>query len=146
MKGKSWMILVALGIAISFVACSSPSGVEFTIEPPGAPPHTLPACTEDEEITLDVHSMKSGEVQVQEVQGQGFVSKESLTLIFIAEREVAGGTGKTIIQTSRPYAVNAEGSFSEQDPFLSLNADESPEWELRVVHQRGVACTTFIVQ
>jgi len=145
MKSKGWMILIALGIAISFVACSSPSpevGVEVTVEPPQALP-TLPACTEDEEITLDVHSMKSGEIQVQ---GQGFMPKESLTLIFIAQREVSEGTGKTIIQISSPYAVDAEGAFSEQDSFLPLNANESPEWELRVVHQRGVACTTFKMQ
>jgi len=138
------MILIALGIAVSFVACSSPSpeGVEVTVEPPQALP-TPPACTEDKEITLDVHSMKSGEIQVQ---GQGFVPKESLTLIFIAQREVAEGTGKTIIQISLPHAVDAEGAFSEQDSFLPLNANESPEWELRVVHQRGVACTTFEMQ
>ena len=144
MKGKGWMILIALGIAISFVACSSPSpeGVEVTVEPPRALP-TLPACTENEEVTLDVHSMKSKEIQVQ---GQGFVPKESLTLIFIAQCEVAEGTGKTIIQISPPHTVDAEGAFSEQDSFLPLNADESPEWELRVVHQRGVACTTFKMQ
>lgn len=142
MKGKRWMLLVTLSIAVGFVACSSPSpevGVEVTVEPPRALP-TLPACTEHEEITLDVHAMEGGDIKVQ---GQGLVPGESVTLIFIAGREVAEGTGQTIIHVYPPDVVDAEGVFFIEDSFLPLNAEEHREWQLRVVHQRGVACTSF---
>jgi hypothetical protein len=102
------------------------------------PPSSSMMCTENPDKLSVVVKLgkKSKGFQPVTVTGKGFTPGEKLSIIF-------EGQGKS--HSSRleawDYPVKKDGSFVNKD---SLQLDEaSMQWNLYVMHQRGIACSSF---
>ncbi len=104
--------------------------VDILPAPTKAPP--LPACLEVEGVRLDVKISTGGETRLA---ASGLNPAEKLTVVFYAESE-----GRTFKIESSPVA-SPEGTVEYVENLGKVAGGFFKNWQVQVVHARGVACT-----
>lgn len=111
--------------------------VEFKVEPP--PPVPTPEICSDNPPDLLMQVLfdnRDEQWQPITLNGIGFIPGEKVTI-----RITGQGIEHGVTIESQNNPIKADGSFSSKDA-LPLD-DPSMDWEVHVVHQRGVACLGF---
>ncbi len=124
---------VALGQDAATPTFSAP-GVQKTILPPMTMTPT-PECLPVPGVDLDVAPLSANAVRIKIT---GLNSNEHVTLVFYSE-----APGQSVRIENGPIKVMSENGSLEytQGNLVDLTPGSPEDWQIQVIHSRGVACT-----
>ena len=136
---KRWAFLIAsvFGAAClaQIVATAIPT-VEVSIEPPGTP-YTIPECQPASGVTIKVQKMSD---TIVELIASGLIPGETPYVYYNTPVGNIVGTGGAY----SGYTANDNGEFYfELENLEPPPGQASVTWDIRLMHERGVECTTI---
>jgi len=132
-------ILVLFVIACNSVAAEIPPGV--TTEVPkeeSIPSPTAAVCTSlPEGMEFDVQPVSESRV---EVTVEGLEPGEMIKLLYERVAETTGPASTFFMEITPVDPIGAEGRYTETQGDLEPDEDGVTQWDIKLIHARGVAC------